>query len=107
MTGTAVAEPTELGRVNGRRAFAVTLGSWTSGVYFAKLTASGGRIGYAPFVLAPRVLGLHQVAVVIATQTWQAYNFRDSDRDGRGDTWYADPRRRTARLGRPFLNRGT
>jgi hypothetical protein len=107
MTGTAVTEPTELGRVNGRRAVLVTLGSWASGVYFAKLTAPGGRVGYAPFVLAPRVLGGHEVAVVIPTQTWQAYNFRDDDHDGRGDTWYAGWRQRTARLGRPFLNRGT
>ena len=40
------------------------------------------------------------------THTWQAYNFRDDDGDGRGDTWYADWSDRTARLGRPFLDRG-
>ena len=28
------------------------------------------------------------------------------DDDGKGDTWYADWKRHTARLGRPYLNRG-
>ena len=40
------------------------------------------------------------------TRTWQAYNFRDDDRDGHGDTWYATAGHDTARLYRPFLNRG-
>jgi hypothetical protein len=106
MTGTSVNDPTDLGAVKGRRTVRMTIGNWPSGVYFAKLT-SGGRIGYAPFVLAPRVLGTQPVAVVIPTQTWQAYNFRDSNHDGRGDTWYAGWQQRTARLARPFLNRGT
>jgi hypothetical protein len=43
---------------------------------------------------------------VLPTRTWQAYNFRDDDGDGSGDTWYADQRHVHARLGRPFLNRG-
>jgi hypothetical protein len=106
MTGNSVDDPIDLGAVKGRRSVRMTMGNWPSGVYFAKLT-SGGRIGYAPFVLAPCVLGTQPVAVVIPTQTWQAYNFRDSNRDGRGDTWYAGWHQRTARLARPFLNRGT
>jgi hypothetical protein len=40
------------------------------------------------------------------TLTWQAYNLRDDDGDGKGDSWYASWRHKTARLGRPFLNRG-
>ena len=40
------------------------------------------------------------------TLTWQAYNLRDEDGDGRGDSWYAHPSHKTVRLGRPFLNRG-
>jgi len=43
--------------------------------------------------------------VVLPTQTWQAYNFRDDNKDGRADTWYAGTGK-TARLDRPFLNRG-
>ena len=63
-------------------------------------------MGFAPFILRPQRLGVHRVAVVLPTHTWQAYNFRDDDGDGRGDTWYADWSHLTARLGRPYLNRG-
>jgi hypothetical protein len=38
--------------------------------------------------------------------TWQAYNFRDDDRDGLADTWYAGKRLNTVRLGRAHLDRG-
>ena len=34
-------------------------------------------------------LGASRVAVVLPTNTWQAYNFRDANGDGWGDTWYA------------------
>ena len=65
-----------------------------------------GRVGFAPFVVRPRRLGEHRVAVVLPTMTWQAYNLRDDDGDGKGDSWYARWNVHTARLGRPFLNRG-
>jgi hypothetical protein len=84
----------------------VTIGSWPSGVYFAKLTAADGRVGFAPFILRPSRLGEHRVAVVMPTMTWQAYNLRDDNGDGIGDSWYADWNVKYARLGRPFLNRG-
>jgi hypothetical protein len=105
MYGTPVGRPVAIGAVNGRREIRFGIGSWPSGVYFAQLT-SGDRVGYAPFVLAPRRLGEHPVAVVMPTETWQAYNFRDDDGDGHGDTWYAGWRTNKARLIRPFLNRG-
>jgi hypothetical protein len=82
------------------------IGAWPSGLYFAKLTSPNGEVGYAPFVVRPAALGEHRVAVVLPTMTWQAYNFRDDDGDGWGDTWYAGPPNRTVRLGRAFLNRG-
>jgi len=107
MTGVPVTKKHTIGRVDGRRIVNVRLGNWPSGVYFAELTAPGGRIGYAPFVLRPRHLGEHRVAVVMPTQTWQAYNHRDDNGDGRADTWYACTCQHTARLGRPFLDRGT
>ena len=44
------------------------------------------------FVVRPRRLGEHRVAVVLPTLTWQAYNLRDENGDGRGDSWYADSR---------------
>ena len=40
------------------------------------------------------------------TNTWQAYNFDDSDGDGWGDTWYAGGNP-PVRLNRPYRQRGT
>ena len=83
------------------------IGPWPTGVYFVKLTANDGRIGYAPFVVRPTVLGAtSRIAVVMPTNTWQAYNFRDSDGNGWGDTWYAKGAQSTAALGRMFIRRG-
>jgi hypothetical protein len=89
----------------------VRIGDLPSGLYFAKLTASDGRVGFAPFVVRPRILGAAaRVAVVLPTNTWQAYNFQDADGNGWGDTWYAGPSAApaTLRVGlhRPFLDRG-
>jgi hypothetical protein len=106
LNGVAVTRVRRLGRIAGRRAVAVRIGRWHSGVYFARLTAADGRVGFAPFVVAPRHLGAHRVAVVLPTLTWQAYNFRDEDGNGKGDTWYADIHVTSVRLGRPYLDRG-
>jgi N,N-dimethylformamidase beta subunit-like, C-terminal len=109
MAGVPVGKPLQLGWSLWRDAphqLRLWIGQWASGLYFAKLTSPDGDVGYAPFVVRPTELGEHRVAVVLPTMTWQAYNFRDVDGDGWGDTWYAGPPNRTARLGRPFLNRG-
>ena len=83
------------------------VGPWPTGVYFVKLTANDGRIGYAPFIIRPTVFGeTSRVAVVMPTNTWQAYNFRDADGNGWGDTWYAKGAQSTVRLGRAFIRRG-
>ena len=42
MTGAAVTDPTDLGGVHGRRAFAVTLGPWASGEPLAPAWGSAG-----------------------------------------------------------------
>src|SRR5690606_14494451 len=51
---------------------AVPTGGWASGFYLVALTDSGGDTGYAGFVVrgdgAPRAL------LVLATNTWNAYN---------------------------------
>jgi hypothetical protein len=73
---------------------AVPIGSWRSGFYFARLSRSNGDVGFAPFVLRADRLGKSRVLIVLPTHTWQAYNFRDADNDGVGDTWYASPRGR-------------
>src|SRR6266550_805884 len=107
MTGVPMTKPHTIGSVSGLRIVNVRLRNWPSGVYFVRLSAPGGRVGYAPFVLRPKHLGENRVAVVMPTQTWQAYNHRDDDGDGTADTWYACACKHTARLGRPFLDRGT
>ena len=106
MNGIPVAHERRLGRVSGRRVVTVPIRRWESGLYFARLRAADGRLGFAPFVVAPRHLGEHRVAVVLPTLTWQAYNFRDDDGDGKPDTWYAGKQENTVRLGRAFLDRG-
>jgi hypothetical protein len=103
MLGSAASTPQPIGDVTGQRELSLRLGNWPSGMYYARLTA-GDRTGYAPFVLRPHVLGEHRIALVLPTESWQAYNFRDDDRDGRPNTWYAGGN--TARLIRPFTNRG-
>ena len=106
MEGIPVSAQASLGSRKPGSLVGVEVGAWPSGLYFAKLTAPGGRVGYAPFVLRPAKLGEHRIAVVLPTQTWQAYNFRDDDGDGLPDTWYFDQRRPHARMARPFLDRG-
>jgi len=84
----------------------VRAGDWPSGLYFVRATAPDGRVGYAPFIVRPRVLGTQRVAVVLATNTWAAYNFADADGDGWGDSWYVSGRYRSVDLRRPFLDFG-
>jgi hypothetical protein len=83
----------------------LVIGEWRSGVYFARLAADDGRVGFAPFIVRPARLGTSRVAVVLPTNTWQAYNFSDSDGDGWGDTWYAGGSPPVT-LDRHHLNRG-
>jgi hypothetical protein len=104
MLGTAVTPARRIGAVSPGRRIQIRIGDWPSGLYFAKLVARGGKVGYAPFVLRPRTLGENHVAVVLSTMTWQAYNFHDDDGNGTLDTWYAGQPH--ARLGRPYENRG-
>ena len=54
-----------------------------------------------------RDLGEHRVAIVLPTNTWQAYNFRDDNGDGSADTWYASPAKTSVLLARPFEGDGT
>jgi N,N-dimethylformamidase beta subunit-like protein len=104
MLGLPVTRAVRLGRTTDSTTVTLRIGNWPSGLYFARLTADGGRIGHAPFVLRPKRLGDSRVAVVLPTLTWQAYNFSDDNDDGKEDTWYAGGS--TARIGRPFENRG-
>jgi hypothetical protein len=76
------------------------------GLYFLRINSADGRVGYAPLILRPRTLGEHKVAVVLSTNTWQAYNFLDANGDGWGDSWYVSGATRTIDLERPFLDFG-
>jgi hypothetical protein len=78
-----------------------------SGLYYVQFGGADGRVGYAPFVVRPTVLGsTNRVLVVLPTSTWQAYNFQDVNGDGYGDTWYAGPPNRTVDLSRGYIARG-
>ena len=80
-------------------------GDWQSGLYFVRLTAADGRVGYAPFIVTRRI-PRSRVAVVLSTNTWQAYNLWDENGDGWGDSWYVGGPTRTVDLARPFLDFG-
>jgi N,N-dimethylformamidase beta subunit-like, C-terminal len=106
MNGVPVTAPATLPATRAHVPVHVKVGDWASGLYFVQLRAGDGRLGFAPFIVRPKRLGENHVLVVMPTYTWQAYNFRDDNGDGIGDTWYADWNRHTAKLGRPFLARG-
>jgi hypothetical protein len=76
-----------------------------SGLYFLRVTTSDRRVGYAPLILRPRRLGAHRVAVVLSTNTWQAYNYFDANGDGWGDSWNAGGAS-AVDLRRPYLDFG-
>jgi len=92
---------------DARWGFDLRIGDWPSGLYYAQLTAPDGRVGYAPFVVHPTAMGsTSRVAVILPTNSWQAYNFYDVDGNGFGDTWYAGPPNYTVDLIRPYNNKG-
>jgi hypothetical protein len=84
----------------------LTIGNWSNGIYFVKLTANDGRVGFAPFVVRPRQYGVNRVAYVVHTNTWEAYNHQDVDGDGWGDTWYANDEARKIDVTRPYIRLG-
>jgi hypothetical protein len=109
MEGEPVTAPREVDWSQHRRrpgTVSVHVGAWPSGVYFARLTASDGRVGYAPFLVRPQPETTQRIAIVMHTDTWQAYNHQDVDGDGWGDTWYAAGDIRTVALGRTFVRGG-
>jgi N,N-dimethylformamidase beta subunit-like protein len=108
--GFAMTPPIRLGWRDHRSApFSVDVGrqgTWPSGLYFLRAQASDGRLAYAPFILRPRTPGQHRVAVVLPTNTWQAYNFRDGNGDGWADSWYIGGATRSIDLRRPYVEPG-
>jgi len=84
----------------------IHIGDWPSGLYFIRITSKDRRVGYAPFVVRPAVLGTSRIAVVLPTNTWQAYNFADADGDGWGDSWYVNGAFRRVDIGRAYNDSG-
>ena len=108
LTGLQMADPVPVdwrGKRSTPRTIRVQTGTWPSGLYTAKLEAPDGRVGFAPFVLRAATPGPSRVAVVLPTNTWQAYNLHDADGDGWGDTWYAGGNPPVV-LDRPYRARG-
>ena len=107
--GVPLGDPVPLdwtGKRSAPATIAIQAGEWPTGFYAVRLDAGDGRVGFAPFVLRPKVLGTTRQALILPTNTWQAYNFYDADGDGWGDTWYAGPPHQKVALERPFLHRG-
>ena len=92
---------------NRPRRLLLTTGDWPSALYFLRLSGPDGTLDFAPLVVWPRRPGASAgVAVVVPTNTWQAYNFDDENGDGFGDTWYAGWLQPQVTTGRPYLHRG-
>ena len=100
MTGVPVGAARSLRLSSGRAVVRLVVPNGPSGLYYARLSGPGGWLGFAPLIVRPRVLGRNRVAVILPTNTWEAYNFRDSA------TWYANPSVHTVDLARPYLDRG-
>lgn len=83
----------------GAGSVSVRVGNWPSGVYFLRVRSASAQ-AVAPLVVRPGRLGGGDVAVVVPTLTWQAYNRRG------GQSWYVCACVRTVRLDRPYLDAG-
>ena len=70
-------------------------GAWQSGLYFARLTAPGGRRRHVRAVRPARGRAGSRIASRSCCRPtrWQAYNFYDANGDGKPDSWYGDPKR--------------
>jgi hypothetical protein len=79
---------------------------WPSGLYFARVRTGKHGSAVAPLVVRATSFSRPRVAVVIPTNTWQAYNRRDDDGDGDADSWYFNDSVSTVGLDRPYHDRG-
>ena len=108
MYGVPVTQPQTIswaGRRSKPYPIYLRVGPWPSGLYAVELSSPDGRLGYAPFIVRASEPSA-DVLVVLPTDTWQVYNYRDTNGDGWPDTWYADWARDTVSLTRPYLRDG-
>jgi hypothetical protein len=101
MHGVPVNDPRS--RPAGR--IAVSIRHWPPGLYFARVS-DGAQFAFAPFVLRASPVFCPRTAVVLPTNTWQAYNLRDDDGDGIPNSWYRSDAVTTISLVRPYYLRG-
>jgi hypothetical protein len=78
--GVPVTPPRAVDAVHPGETPHMRIGDWPTGLYFARLVARNGLVGFAPFVVCPHRLGEHRVAVVLPTLTWQAFTLAGSVR---------------------------
>ena len=97
MSGVPVSEKQTLAWPGGHGTVSLHVGDLPTGLYFARLAGERGRVGSAPFVLKAAKPGGSRVLVVLPTNTWSAYNFRNDA------TWYANLDVHEVDLTRPFL----
>jgi hypothetical protein len=77
-------------------AFSTKVSGWSTNVSSAVRTTPRARPTGVPDEALVRARSRRpharrsRVAVVMPTNTWQAYNFRDDDGDGIPNTWYAN-----------------
>ena len=85
----------------------VRLGAWTSGLYFARLTTSVGKTRVRTRRSScGRTSGGGAASRSCCRRTaGRPTTSSTSARDGRGDSWYVDPKRQHVQLGRPFARR--
>ena len=76
------------------------VGELASSVYALRIDTVDGRVGYAPLVVRPKTLGTARQAIVMPTNTWQAYNHYDLDGDGWGERGTRAATRRSGSIGR-------
>ena len=88
------------------RRVSIPVWHWPSGLYFARVRATRQRSAVAPLVVRAGSFARPRVAVVIPTNTWQAYNRRDDDGDGDADSWYFNDSVSTVGLDRPYHDKG-
>jgi hypothetical protein len=97
MSGVPVSAPQTLRWPGGPGTVHLHVGDLPTGLYFARLAGEGGRVGTAPFVLKPARTGGSRILVVLPTNTWSAYNFRDNA------SWYVNSDVTEIDMMRPFL----
>jgi hypothetical protein len=76
------------------------IGAWQSGLYYLRVGTPGRGTWDAPFVLRPASLGTRRIAIVLPTNTWQAYN------DQGNDSWYFNSDVTHVDLARPYIDAG-